>query len=514
MTEQSCALIRFGIGQSASASWFFKSAESGTMMMALSRSTQWSRMRRTNIIIILILLFLQQQQQQNSALAGAFVVPGPPRRRRASVTSNPLVAASSTKAEASPPFFSSSSNQKTLATGMTMTEKVAMNVIGVGLTTAVVTALANSKLNAFLMTPTPDLLNLEEVGEAILRVSLPSSTAEVVSVTLAESAAGVVAAAVSLFVAVGLGAVGQQNNIRTRETLAVDTIGRAIGNGDFLVAQATAMPVLESLGIPPAVATIVAVVFAAIPAEVVKITSAKQTVKRMQEEMLLRQLLREEEEEANRRRRDPPFSFFDSLNNNKQVGNSKQQEQETTLTELDMDILSTKNVNDSLAVEIVSDLIKWLGFTVLCADLGGRIVMSDGRHLFPGLESAAFGATASLSAQIYSDILYAYFGFGGVEKQRQVRSRTIQTWLSAYANEAISGATLFGVYEIIKIPSKAFISAFLSGGVEGCIGSQEFDLCVQSYVLSNPPAATPEAELRSLITALVSVVNQLVPWNI
>jgi hypothetical protein len=197
------------------------------------------------------------------------------------------------------------------------------------------------------------------------------------------------------------------------------------------------------------------------------------------------------------------------------MGNTKQQPlQETTLMELDMDVLSTTNVNDSLAVEIVSDLIKWLGFTVLCADLGGRIVMSDGRHLFPGLESAAFGATASLSAQIYSDILYAYFGFGGVEKQRQVRSRTIQTWLAAYANETISGATLFGVYDIIKIPSKAFISAFLSGGVEGCIGSQEFELCVQSYILSNPPAATPEAELRSLITALVSVVNQLVPWNI
>jgi hypothetical protein len=481
-------------------------------MVALSRSTPRSRMRHTNIMILILLVL--QQQEQNLALAAAFVVPGPPRRGRPSATSNPLVAASSTKAEASPPFLSSS-NQNTLATGMSMTEKVAMNVIGVGLTTAVVTALANSKLNAFLMTPTPDLLNLEEVGEAILRVSLPSSTAEVVSVTLAESAAGVVAAAVSLFVAVGLGAVGQQN-IRTRETVAVDKIGRAIGNGDFLVAQATAMPVLESLGIPPAVATIVAVVFAAIPAEVVKITSAKQTVKRMQEERLLWQLLREEEEEANRRRRlrDPPFSFFDGLNKN-QMGNTKQQPlQETTLMELDMDVLSTTNVNDSLAVEIVSDLIKWLGFTVLCADLGGRIVMSDGRHLFPGLESAAFGATASLSAQIYSDILYAYFGFGGVEKQRQVRSRTIQTWLAAYANETISGATLFGVYDIIKIPSKAFISAFLSGGVEGCIGSQEFELCVQSYILSNPPAATPEAELRSLITALVSVVNQLVPWNI
>jgi hypothetical protein len=309
-----------------------------------------------------------------------------------------------------------------------------------------------------------------------------------------------------------------RSNTTTREkTMAVDTIGRAIGNGDFLVAQATAMPILESLGIPPSVATIVAVVFAAIPAEVVKVTSAKQTVKKIQEDRLLRQLL---EEEANRGRssREQPFPLFEMINNNNK-GNAKRPATTTSLTaeldmSMDMDMLSTTNVNDSLVVEIVSDLIKWLGYAVLCSDLGGRIVLDNGQHLFPGLESAAFGAIASLSAQIYSDVLYYYFGFGGIEKQQQVRSRTVETWLSAYTFEAVSGATLFGVYDIIKIPAKAVISAFLSGGVDGCIGSQELDLCLQSYESSNPLGASPEAELRSLITTLVSLWNQLVPLDI
>jgi hypothetical protein len=483
------------------------------MMYSFPRSTQW------RIFVWLIVVCLQQHQQpQHSALA--FFVTTPPRLHRPALllgvtsSSSTTVTTSTTKAEASPPMF-------TLATSMTTTEKVAMNVIGVGLTTLVVTSLANSQLNAFLLTPTPALLNLEEVGTTIMKVSIPSSTAEVVSVTLAESAAGVVAAAVSLLVAVGLGAVQpgmlRSSNSATREkTMAVDTIGRAIGNGDFLVAQATAMPILESLGIPPSVATIVAVVFAAIPAEVVKVTSAKQTVKKIQEERLLRQLL---EEEAKRRRtsREQPFPLFEMINNNK--GNNAKRPATTSLTaeldmSMDMDMLSTTNVNDSLVVEIVSDLIKWLGYAVLCSDLGGRIVLDNGQHLFPGLESAAFGAIASLSAQIYSDVLYYYFGFGGIEKQQQVRSRTVETWLSAYTFEAVSGATLFGVYDIIKIPAKAVISAFLSGGVDGCIGSQELDLCLQSYVSSNPLGASPEAELRSLITTLVSLWNQLVPLDI
>lgn len=374
---------------------------------------------------------------------------------------------------------------KTLATNMTMAEKVTLNVLGVGLTTAVVSSLANSNLNGFLMTPSTSMLNLEEVGEAIAKVTLPTSTADVVSVTLAESAAGIVAAGVSLVVSLSLG-------IRKGEKTA-DLVGNAIGNGDFLVAQATAMPLLESFGVPAFVATILSVIFAAIPAELVKVTFTKKAMKRAQEEKLLQQLLAEEEIRMN----DFTFNLFGK--SNKETDHSDESEQH---------LLSQQNTNDSLVVEIVSDIIKWLGYAVLCSDLGGRIVI-DGMRPFPGLESAAFGATAALSAQVYSDILYAYFGFGGSEKQEQVRSRTLLQWLSSYTSEAVSGATLFGVYNIMQIPTKAAISAFLSGGVEGCVGSQDFSACLQSYAAANPPGASPEAELRSLITALVSVWNQL-----
>lgn len=393
-----------------------------------------------------------------------------------------------------PPLLSSTMTAqfpKTLATNMTTSEKIALNVLGVGLTTAVVTSLANSNLNAFLVTPSTSLGALEEVGEAIVEATMPTSTADVVSVTLAESAAGVVAAVVSLIVSLSLGSrIGKKN---------VDAVGNAIGNGDFLVAQATAMPILESLGVPAFVATIASVVFAAIPAEVVKVTSTKKAIKKIQEEKLLQELL---EEEKNRKA-DLSSALFRRFDTEKK---------DTTTTTIEIDVLNEQNTDDSLVVEIVSDIIKWLGYAVLCSDLGGRI-MIDGRPPFPGIESAAFGATAALSAQVYSDILYAYFGFGGVEKQKQVRSRNIFQWLSSYTNEAVSGATLFGVYDIMQIPSRAAISAFLSGGVEGCVGSQDVNTCLQSYAAANPPAASPEAELRSLITALVSLWNQL-PFDI
>jgi hypothetical protein len=62
-----------------------------------------------------------------------------------------------------------------------------------------------------------------------------------------------------------------------------------------------------------------------------------------------------------------------------------------------------------------------------------------------------------------------------------------------------------------QIPATASISAFLSGGAEACYGSQEFDLCLQAFVSQNPPGASPEGQLRSLVTTMVSRWNQVFP---
>ena len=375
---------------------------------------------------------------------------------------------------------------------------IAMNAVGGAMTVGVVYALASTNLNGLLTGAATE--DFEAVGINIVDAALPLSASDVVTVTFSEAMAAIVAAAVSLSFTLLVRFTTRQE--KTSNDGRFDDIQKAVGNGDFLLAQATALPLLESLGVPSVLATTVGVLFAAIPAEIVKVAGRKSQQRRAAEDELFDFLLKKEQQNKQQLSK---FSFFPM----------KQAATPTTeiLDEWQKSFEEkTRKQEESLLVDIASDIIKWLGYSVLCADLSGQLTY-NGLPLFPGVESALFGIIASLSAQVYADILYSYFGFGGEEKQQKIRSRTLFAWASTYISEAVYAGIFFGIYEFAQIPAKAAVSAFLSGGADACYGSQDFDVCLQAFESQNPPGASPEAQLRSLVTTLVSLWNRYTPDN-
>ncbi len=65
------------------------------------------------------------------------------------------------------------------------------------------------------------------------------------------------------------------------------------------------------------------------------------------------------------------------------------------------------------------------------------------------------------------------------------------------------------MYEIARLPITRVISNFLSGGYDSCLGSDNFDLCLETYFFANPAEATPEAQIRSFVVALVNLFDRL-----
>merc|ERR1712244_44453 len=148
-----------------------------------------------------------------------------------------------------------------------------------------------------------------------------------------------------------------------------------------------------------------------------------------------------------------------------------------------------------------------------------------------------YGLLATLTSQIYSDFLYVTAAAGPQAKQDQVRARTPAEWIQIYISKSISAFTLFGVYASIQIPVKISVDALLSGSIDSCIGSTDIDICMETYYKDNPPGAdageqlqavvntvvsfsqTPameyvneasfEAQVRAIVTTLVSLMNQL-----
>ena len=371
-----------------------------------------------------------------------------------------------------------------------------MNAVGGAMTVGVLYALASTDLNSLLSGAGPE--DLEKVGFTIADAALPMSATDIVTVSFSEAASAVVAAVVSFAFSSLLRATSRRKSDRRQR---VEDIQKAVGNGDFFLAQATALPLLESLGLPPFVAATVCVVFAAVPAEIVKVASRRKVDRQAAEDELFEYLLQREKEQEKKKF---PFSFFPMKQDSLTSTEIMMEEWEETADQME------RLQKQTLVVDIVADIIKWLGYSVLCADLRGQIVY-NGLPLFPGVESAAFGIIASLSAQVYADILYAYFGFGGEEKQNEVRSRTLVSWACIYFTEAAYAGIFFGIYEFAQIPAMASVSAFLSGGAEACYGSQDFDVCLKTFESLNPPGASPEAQFRSLATTLASLLNRYSP---
>lgn len=122
---------------------------------------------------------------------------------------------------------------------------------------------------------------------------------------------------------------------------------------------------------------------------------------------------------------------------------------------------------------------------------------------------ALLGSLAAVSSQWYADVLYGRFRYGPIEKQREVRRRNSAEWFSIYSSTAASAATLFGCYEFFQLPIGRYIQGTLSGGVEGCFGSSSFDACMQTFINTNAPGPSTEAQFRALATNLFAVYIRL-----
>lgn len=68
---------------------------------------------------------------------------------------------------------------------------------------------------------------------------------------------------------------------------------------------------------------------------------------------------------------------------------------------------------------------------------------------------------------------------------------------------------MFGVYELSRSPIRKVIMGFLADGVDGCVGSNDFNFCLETYMSENPPGADTEAQVRSFITALVGLADRI-----
>ena len=252
---------------------------------------------------------------------------------------------------------------------------------------------------------------------------------------------------------------------------------------------------------PPIVATLGSVLLASVPAEIVNF-AAKQE---MEKDRKMMENIIDREEEV-RRSLEKPFPLNLVMPPSADdIASALRETEERRQKDF---ILTPENV----AADLVADVIKWLSYGVLTADFSGRMTYND-LPLFPGLESAWYGVIAALSAQIYADVFSAVFGFGGELKRKKVLSRGAFNWVTIYFQETISAAVLFGVYEFVQIPATAIVSAVLSGAADNCSGSQDYNLCMEAYLVNNTPGASPEAQLRSLVATLVSLWNKFSPDN-
>lgn len=101
-------------------------------------------------------------------------------------------------------------------------------------------------------------------------------------------------------------------------------------------------------------------------------------------------------------------------------------------------------------------------------------------------------------------------------KREMTLNRSLEGWASLYATKCLSAATLFGVYEALRGPTSRLLSELVSGGVGGCVGSNDFDMCIKTYLVDNPPTASMQAEFRASVVSMMNSLDSfswLLPLN-
>ena len=317
--------------------------------------------------------------------------------------------------------------------------------------------------------------------------TVPTTAADVIAVTLGESIGGVIGAVATGIVSLVVSKQGRslESRISTRSLVT-----EAIADSDFFIANSASRPLLQAAGLPPVLASLGSLLVATASSQLVKLGARRQD-QLVEEEQLLQTLLEEEKEKE--RKRDPLKFLLKGF------------KKEVLVSPKDLIPVAAVQID---FIDIFSDVTRWLEYGILKADYRDSLLY-NGVVVDTAISGAFFGLLAAVSSQLYADILYGYFQKGPEYKQLEVRSRIIIDWATLYISTSISAAALFGIYELCQRPVSRYIQGMLAGGVEGCVGSNSFDFCLQTYINANAPGASPEAQLRALLTNLVMVGERL-----
>jgi len=422
-------------------------------------------------------------------------------------------------------------------------EMMVMSVASLALAVGVVYALASSTPEMVEMdmeeskNVARDLLRegnverLEIATRNIVGTVLPQSAEDVIAVSIGEGIAGAIGAFATWtlgmvlnfrggedgFVVTPVGKLGEGSD--TKRLMGggqsnVDAlVSEAVADGDYFLTRAAAQPLLEAVGIPIFFASFASVLIATLPYEAVKLTSRKRQ-SAMEQEMLLNILLEEEENRKN------DMTVVDKVSNNVFEFIQRLYVDKTLDEDVDDGFEEEEDEEDSVQqqldsvpsldyIELFADLTKWLEYDVLISNYRGVLALPNGHMIAAGWESAIFGLLAALSSQLYTDVLYLYSDFGNPLKRDRTINRSLEGWASIYATKCLSAATLFGVYEAVREPTARFVSQLVSGGVGGCRGSKDFDLCMETYLTDNPPSAEIDAQLRAFAVSTMNWADNL-----
>mmetsp|Transcript_18365 Transcript_18365/g.27887 ORF Transcript_18365/g.27887 Transcript_18365/m.27887 type:complete len:660 (+) Transcript_18365:264-2243(+) len=360
---------------------------------------------------------------------------------------------------------------------------------------------------------------LEAMSINVYEAAMPTSAVDVISVALGEGIAASIGACVSFILsstaktkglikkAFNGDAISSEAEARAGENL----VSSAIADTDYFLTRAAAMPLLGAVGLP----SFLGVFVATIPSQLVKL-SARQKEQRQREEFYMDVLLKEERIRAEQNK-NPFANMFKGEQQLKKEEEERQQLRGAAIngdsSAIPMPILSDMNVTPGAAnqidfVEIFGDITKWLEYEVLANELGGTFVF-NGMAVPSGIESGVFGFLASLSSLLYSDIIYRYFDAGLDVNREAARARGARDTAVLYLVRCFSAATLFGVYETVRQPISRLIVNFLSGGVDSCLGSADYDLCLETFFIVNTPDASFEGEMRAFAVSAMNLLERL-----
>jgi len=315
---------------------------------------------------------------------------------------------------------------------------------------------------------------MSEITKTVVGTAISKSGTELVSISVGEGISGIISAlttsaitrVVSLFIkGKEPGEEGTDTNQSTsgedtpriQQSLSKRTsaFSNAVADGDYFLTRATVLTLLESLGIPYTIADVFSVLFANIPYQFMK--------------------------------------FTNTVNSQKNSNDNKDSKAEVNL------------------VELFADVTKWLEYDILAADFASKTSLYA---INPHIESAGFGLFAGLSSQVYADLLYKYSTFGTEKARLESVRRPFSDTLQLYFDICLSNAILFGVYTTIRKPISRELTNLLSGGVDSCLGSANYNLCTESFLNMNPPEASIEAQFRAFVISIIGLSDRFLDFDI